>query len=296
MARLIPTVMVFSKSSPPVSHTAEEDTPEADLRVAIEVYGKTVAATLAAAADGRPPAEGVSLRPVTAAAPRPLAGGACASSRSTPSATPPTCSRPPPGDPRSGTTCHTGRSPTPASCGLISPWRDFRRPALPRDLDPRRGGQAASSTTCASPPARLHRDRPHLVRRRRCSGPQPRRRRSTCSRAAFDDLGNRRLEWKCDAADARSRRAAERFGFTYEGVFRQHMIVKGHNRDTAWYSLLDSEWPAARAAFEAWLSPANFDPDGRQRSALRALPALFVSLLRPVTSRTTAEPVIAWTG
>ena len=70
------------------------------------------------------------------------------------------------------------------------------------------------------------------------------------ARHAFDDLGYRRLEWKCDAANARSRRAAERFGFTFEGVFRQHMIVKGRNRDTAWYALLDDEWPAARAAFE----------------------------------------------
>jgi RimJ/RimL family protein N-acetyltransferase len=89
------------------------------------------------------------------------------------------------------------------------------------------------------------------------------------ARHAFDDLGNRRLEWKCDAANARSRRAAERFGFTFEGVFRQHMIVKGRNRDTAWYALLDSEWPAARAAFEAWLAPENFDADGRQRSPLK---------------------------
>jgi RimJ/RimL family protein N-acetyltransferase len=88
------------------------------------------------------------------------------------------------------------------------------------------------------------------------------------ARHAFDDLGHRRLEWKCDAANARSRRAAERFGFTFEGVFRQHMIVKGRNRDTAWFALLDGEWPAARAAFEAWLSPENFDADGRQRSAL----------------------------
>jgi RimJ/RimL family protein N-acetyltransferase len=90
------------------------------------------------------------------------------------------------------------------------------------------------------------------------------------ARHAFDDLGNRRLEWKCDAANARSRRAAERFGFTYEGVFRQHMIVKGRNRDTAWFALLDGEWPAARAAFEAWLAPSNFDADGRQRTPLRA--------------------------
>jgi RimJ/RimL family protein N-acetyltransferase len=89
------------------------------------------------------------------------------------------------------------------------------------------------------------------------------------ARHAFDDLGNRRLEWKCDAANARSRRAAERFGFTFEGVFRQHMIVKGRNRDTAWFSILDAEWPALRAAYEAWLAPENFDGEGRQRSPLK---------------------------
>jgi RimJ/RimL family protein N-acetyltransferase len=93
------------------------------------------------------------------------------------------------------------------------------------------------------------------------------------ARHAFDDLGNRRLEWKCDARNARSRAAAERFGFTYEGTFRQHMIVKGGNRDTAWFSLLDGEWPAVKQAFEAWLDPANFDADGRQRSALNAASA-----------------------
>jgi RimJ/RimL family protein N-acetyltransferase len=91
------------------------------------------------------------------------------------------------------------------------------------------------------------------------------------ARHAFDALGNRRLEWKCDAANARSRRAAERFGFTFEGVFRQHMIIKGRNRDTAWYALLDGEWPAARAAFEAWLDPGNFDAGGVQRRALADL-------------------------
>jgi RimJ/RimL family protein N-acetyltransferase len=91
------------------------------------------------------------------------------------------------------------------------------------------------------------------------------------ARHAFDDLRNRRLEWKCDAANARSRRAAERFGFTFEGVFRQHMIVKGRNRDTAWYALLDGEWPAAKAAFEAWLDPANFGRDGSQLRPLAAL-------------------------
>jgi RimJ/RimL family protein N-acetyltransferase len=88
------------------------------------------------------------------------------------------------------------------------------------------------------------------------------------ARHAFDELGNRRLEWKCDAANARSRRAAERFGFTFEGVFRQHQIVKGRNRDTAWYAMLDGEWPALRAAFEAWLAPENFDAAGAQRRTL----------------------------
>ena len=93
------------------------------------------------------------------------------------------------------------------------------------------------------------------------------------ARHAFADLGVRRLEWKCDAGNERSRRAAERFGFTFEGVFRQHMLVKDRNRDTAWYSLLDGEWPAARAAFEAWLDAANFDAEGRQRRSLADLRA-----------------------
>jgi len=88
------------------------------------------------------------------------------------------------------------------------------------------------------------------------------------SRYAFDELGNRRYEWKCDAANAPSRRAAERFGFTFEGVFRQHRVVKGRNRDTAWYSITDSEWPSRRAAFEAWLAPQNFDASGAQRRSL----------------------------
>ena len=89
-------------------------------------------------------------------------------------------------------------------------------------------------------------------------------------RHAFDDLGYRRLEWKCDALNAASRRAARRFGFTYEGTFRQHMVVKGRNRDTAWFAMLDREWPAVRAAFERWLAPDNFDAAGRQRTPLAA--------------------------
>lgn len=88
------------------------------------------------------------------------------------------------------------------------------------------------------------------------------------ARHAFDDLGYRRLEWKCNALNARSCQAAERLGFTFEGIFRQHMIVKGKNRDSAWYSIIDGEWPARRAAFEAWLDAANFDDAGRQLKSL----------------------------
>ena len=82
------------------------------------------------------------------------------------------------------------------------------------------------------------------------------------------ELGYRRYEWKCNAENLPSRRAAERFGFTFEGIFRQHMVIKGHNRDTAWFAMMDHEWPARRAAFEAWLDPANFDAEGRQRCSL----------------------------
>jgi RimJ/RimL family protein N-acetyltransferase len=85
----------------------------------------------------------------------------------------------------------------------------------------------------------------------------------------FDDLGYRRYEWKCNDRNAPSRRAAERLGFTFEGVFRQHMIVKGRSRDTAWFAMLDGEWPARRAAFEAWLAPGNFDAEGRQKRRLQ---------------------------
>jgi hypothetical protein len=89
------------------------------------------------------------------------------------------------------------------------------------------------------------------------------------ARYAFDTLGYRRYEWKCNALNAPSRRAAARLGFTFEGIFRQHMIVKGRSRDTAWFAMIDRDWPAIRAAFEAWLDPANFDGAGRQRTPLR---------------------------
>lgn len=82
-------------------------------------------------------------------------------------------------------------------------------------------------------------------------------------------LGARRVEWKCDNRNAASKAAALRLGFAPEGVFRQHMVVKGENRDTAWFSLLDREWPARRQALQTWLYPDNFDADGRQRTALR---------------------------
>lgn len=88
------------------------------------------------------------------------------------------------------------------------------------------------------------------------------------ARHAFDDLGYRRLEWKCNALNAASRRAAERFGFTFEGVFRKHYVVKGRNRDTAWYSIVDDEWPTVRDGFEAWLAPDNFDSGGHQKKRL----------------------------
>jgi RimJ/RimL family protein N-acetyltransferase len=88
-------------------------------------------------------------------------------------------------------------------------------------------------------------------------------------RHCFDDLGVRRLEWKCDSLNAPSRRAAERFGFAFEGIFRQHLIVKGRNRDTTWYAMLDKDWHRVREGFERWLNPANFDESGRQKAKLQ---------------------------
>jgi RimJ/RimL family protein N-acetyltransferase len=84
----------------------------------------------------------------------------------------------------------------------------------------------------------------------------------------FDELGYRRYEWKCNALNEGSRRAALRLGFSFEGIFRQAVVTKGRNRDSAWFSILDSEWPAAKAAFQSWLDPANFDAEGRQKRSL----------------------------
>ena len=91
------------------------------------------------------------------------------------------------------------------------------------------------------------------------------------ARYVFETLGYRRYEWKCNALNAPSWRAALRYGFTYEGTFRQHIIAKGRNRDNAWFSMLDSEWPARKLNFERWLAPENFDSEGRQKLSLAAL-------------------------
>ena len=90
------------------------------------------------------------------------------------------------------------------------------------------------------------------------------------ARHVFDDLGYRRLEWKCNDENEPSKRAARRFGFTPEGLFRQHAVVKGRNRDTAWFAIIDADWPRIKAAYETWLDPANFDDLGRQRAKLAA--------------------------
>ena len=88
---------------------------------------------------------------------------------------------------------------------------------------------------------------------------------------AFEVFGYRRYEWKCDSLNAASRRAAERYGFTYEGLFRQALVYRGRNRDTAWYSILDHEWSALKSAYQSWLSPNNFDDDGQQKEKLSSL-------------------------
>ena len=90
------------------------------------------------------------------------------------------------------------------------------------------------------------------------------------ARYVFDQLLYRRYEWKCNALNAPSRRAAERLGFIYEGTFRQHMIIKGRNRDTAWFAMTDGDWPVVKAAFEGWLAPENFDATGAQKRGLAA--------------------------
>jgi len=99
-------------------------------------------------------------------------------------------------------------------------------------------------------------------------------------RHAFDELGYRRYEWKCDSLNEPSRRAAERLGFSYEGIFRQALVYKGRNRDTAWYAIIDKDWPAIRKGYEAWFDPANFDQSGQQKQSL----ATFIAAFREAAS------------
>jgi hypothetical protein len=90
-------------------------------------------------------------------------------------------------------------------------------------------------------------------------------------RHVFDDLGYRRYEWKCDSLNAPSRKTALRLGFEFEGIFRQAIVYKGRNRDTAWYAIIDKDWPRIRHAFERWLADDNFDANGKQRASLAQL-------------------------
>ena len=90
------------------------------------------------------------------------------------------------------------------------------------------------------------------------------------ARYVFDDLGYRRFEWKCNNGNEPSKRAAQRFGFTFEGLFRQHMVQKGRNRDTAWFAMTDTDWPRLRAGYEAWLEPGNFDAAGSRKPGWRS--------------------------
>ena len=119
-----------------------------------------------------------------------------------------------------------------------------------------------------------------LTRAVRATGIAPTLQRSPAATEAISlmigwafDAGYRRVEWKCNALNEPSRSAARRYGFTFEGVFRQHMITKGRNRDSAWFAIIDSEWPALARAHDAWLAPGNFDAEGRQRQSLSALTA-----------------------
>jgi RimJ/RimL family protein N-acetyltransferase len=107
---------------------------------------------------------------------------------------------------------------------------------------------------------------PHLQRRRAATEAM-----YLMMRRVFDELGYRRYEWKCDSLNAPSQSAALRLGFRYEGLFRQAVVYKGRSRDTAWFSVIDSEWPALRRGFERWLDPHNFDSEGRQRASLSSL-------------------------
>ncbi|HSI41677.1 MAG TPA: GNAT family N-acetyltransferase [Xanthobacteraceae bacterium] len=113
------------------------------------------------------------------------------------------------------------------------------------------------------------------------------------ARHVFEDLGYRRYEWKCNALNAPSRRAALRYGFSFEGIFRDHMIIKGRSRDTAWFAMLEGEWPQRAQAFEAWLAAANFDAEGGQLTSLAALNATALEAGGPALRRATSADLLA---
>ena len=159
-----------------------------------------------------------------------------------------------------GPICSTGLTPArrvPRQCRGARPARPIRC-SSPSSTMPR-AARSATRPSCASIRPTASSRSATSCTRQRCSG----RAGATeaqylFARYVFDELGYRRYEWKCNALNAPSRRAAERFGFTFEGIFRQHMIVKGRNRDTAWFAMLDSEWPARKAAYERWLAAGQF--------------------------------------
>ena len=174
-------------------------------------------------------------------------------------ATAPTCGRPSRATTRCGPTWPTARSPTkPRS----SPgWRSGRagRSLLLRRDRRRRARAVGIATLMEIRPAMRVIEVGHIVYSPALQRtPLATEAQYLLARYVFETLGYRRYEWKCNALNAPSRRAAERFGFTFEGIFRQHLIVKGRNRDTAWFSMLDSEWPARKAAFERWLGAGEF--------------------------------------
>ena len=179
-------------------------------------------------------------------------------------ATPRTCSLPP-GAARPtrgcGTFWATARLGQRASSSTARPSRLVEDPLFLTVVDQRPAPPSAWSASCASCPSTADRDRQHLVRAGDPAHAPGHRGDFLLARHAFDDLRYRRLEWKCNALNARSRRAALRFGFS-SSLFRQHMVIKDRSRDTTWFAMLDDDWPV-RAAFAAWLDPANFDAAGR---------------------------------
>ncbi len=173
--------------------------------------------------------------------------------------------------PRSGPTSPTAPTRAPSNCAGRSHGRRRSMTACTsRSWSSAKSAPWVGRHTCASSPS-------SAWSRSATSGSLPALQRTTAAteaifllaRHVFDDLGYRRLEWKCNALNAASRRAAERYGFSLEGVFRKHQVIKGRNRDSAWYAITDDEWPAIRVGFERWLHPQNFDANGEQLRSLR---------------------------